>query len=92
MTNNTLDYIHIFLNERLPVKLYKQFLDYPNIKYSIANIKKPRSKKLDVFVLSIEGLSTISKIIIFIDSINERIALPKYLHIKLLDNLKNKEE
>ena len=92
MTNNVLDYIHTFLNLRLPVKLYKQFLDCLNITYSVVEIKKPRYKELDVFVLSIGGLSAISKTMIFVDSINKGMTLIKYLHTKLPDNLKDKAD
>lgn len=58
--------------------------------YCITKIQKPGYKALDIFVLSIRGLSTIPKTIIFIDIINEKMALMKYLYIKLLDNSKDK--
>ena len=92
MINNVLDYIRAFLNLRLPVRLYKQSLDRPNITYVVAKMKKPGYKELDVFVPSIGGLSAISKTMIFVDSINEGIALTKYLRTKLSDNLKDNAE
>lgn len=70
--------------------LFKQFLNCPNIIYSIVEIKKPEYKKLDVFISSIGSLSTILKTIIFVNIINEKMVLTKYLHTKLSDNLKNK--
>ena len=92
MTNNVLDYIRAFLNLCLPVRLYKRSLDRPNIIYGIAEIKKPGYKELDVFVLSISSLSAIPKTIIFVESINEGMALIEYLRTKLLDDLKDKAE
>lgn len=74
------------------VRLYKQSLDYSNIVYSIAKIKKPKCKELDIFILSIKGLNAILKMIIFINSINKGVALIDNLYIKLLNNLKNKIE
>ena len=72
------------------VKLYKQFFDCSNIIYGVAEIKKPRYNEPNLFILSIEGLSIITKTIVFNDSINKKIALTEYLCIKFLDNLKNK--
>lgn len=60
--------------------------------YGIIKIKKLGYRKLDIFVQSIKSLSTIPKIMIIVDSINERMPLTKYLCSKLLDNLKNKVE
>lgn len=56
----------------------------------LGNYKKPKSKKLDIFILSIELLSKISKTMIFVYNINKKIALKEYLYIKFLENLKNK--
>ena len=92
MINNVLNYICVSLNLRLPIRLYKQSLDHPNIIYSIAKIKKPGYKELDVFVPLIGDLSTILKTMIFVDSINEEMALIEYLRTKLSDNLKDKAE
>ncbi len=92
MINNILDYIYASLNLHSPVRLYKRSLDRANITYGVAEIKKPGYKKLDVFVPSIESLSAISKIMIFVDSINKEMALTEYLRTKLLDNLKDKAE
>lgn len=74
------------------VKLYKKFLDCLNIIYSVAEIKKIRYKKLNIFVLSIKSLSAIPKTIIFVNSINKEMALTKYLHTKFSDNLKDKAD
>lgn len=90
MTNNVLNYIYAFLNLRLLIKLYKQFLDCSNIIYNIIEIKKPRYKKPNIFVLFVGGLSAIPKTIIFVDSINKKMALSEYLRTKFLDNWKNK--
>ena len=92
MINNVLDYICTSLNFRLSVRLYKQSLNCPNITYSVAKIKKLEYKELDIFIPSIGNLSTILKIIIFVDSINEGTALTKYLCTKFSDNLKDKSE
>lgn len=78
------------MNLHLSFKLFKQSLDYPNIIYGIAKIKKRGYKDLDIFVLSIRSLSAIPKTIIFVDSINKGMALTEYLYTKLLDNLKDK--
>lgn len=92
MTNNVLDYVRAFLNLRSPVKLYKRSLDRPNITYGVAEVKKSGYKELDVFVSSIGGLSAIPKTMIFVDSINEGMALTEYLRTKLSDNLKDKAD
>lgn len=80
----------LFLNLRSLVKLYKQLLDCPHIIYSVAEIKKPGYKEVNIFVLSIRGLNVISKTMLFIDSINKEMALTEYLYIKLPNNLKDK--
>lgn len=77
------------MNLQLLVKLYKQFLDYSNIIYSIAKIKKLGYIELDIFILSIKNLNIILKTMIFVNNINEKMVLIKYLYIKLLKNLKN---
>lgn len=46
-----MDYNYVFLSLYLSVRLYKQYLDYPNIIYSIVKVKKLRYKELDIFVL-----------------------------------------
>lgn len=71
------------------IKFDKYTLDCLNIIYSIAEIKKPGYKELDVFILSIKDLNIILKTMIFIDSKNEKIALIKYLYIKFSYNLKD---
>lgn len=48
MTNNILNCIYISLHLQLLVKLYKQFLNYFNIIYFIAKIKKLIYKKFNV--------------------------------------------
>lgn len=45
-----------------------------------------------MFVPFIEGLSSIPKNMIFVDNINEGMALTKYLRTKLPDNLKDKAD
>ena len=89
ITNNILNYICIFLNLQLLIKLYKQFLHYSNIIYSIEKIKKPKYKELDIFVSSIKSLSTILKTMICVNNINKKIALMEYLRTNIFDNLKN---
>lgn len=74
----------MFLHLRLSVKLHKQFLNYLNIIYNIAKIKKLGYKELNIFILSIGSLSTISKSMIFVDRSNKKMALIKYLGIKPL--------
>lgn len=90
MTNNVLDYIYVFLSLCLPVRFYKQFLDYLNNIYDIAKIKNLGYKDLDIFIPSIRGLNIIPKTIIFVDSINKRMIFIDYLYTKLLNNLKDK--
>lgn len=92
MINNILNYIRTSLNLYLLVRLYKQSLNCPNITYGIAKIKKPIYKELDTFVLSILGLSAILKTMIFVNSINQGMALTKYLYTKFSGNLKDKKE
>lgn len=59
MTKNVLDYVHTFLNLRLPKKFHKQSLDCLNITYDIVEIRKPGYKEQDLFILSIGSLSAI---------------------------------
>ena len=92
MTNNVLDYVCASLNLRSPVKLYKRSLDCLNITYGVAEIKKPGYKELELFIPSIRGLSAIPKTMIFVDNINEGMALIKYLRTKLPKNLKDKAD
>lgn len=65
-------------------------LDCPNIIYNVAKYKKPRYKKLNIFVSSINNLNTLTKTMIFVNSVNKKMFFTKYLRKKLLDNLKNK--
>lgn len=58
--------------------------------YDIVKIKKPRYKKLVVFIPLIKSLSTLSKTMIFVYSNNEEMILIEYLYTKFSNDLKNK--
>lgn len=83
MINNVWNYIYLFLNLQLLIKLYKEFSNYPNIRYSIVEIKKLKYKKLKMVILFIKSLNAILKSMIFINSINKKMVLIKYLYVKL---------
>lgn len=89
MTINTLKYIRKILNLKTPVYLNWKPLNYLNITYIIASITSSGFKYVNFLVLlKIDGIGNIKKTIIFIDSIEKNIALEKYLHFFLLNNLK----
>lgn len=57
------------------VQLYKQTLNQPNITYIVKEIKEKNFKKLDLLILQIEKILDISKIIIFVDKIENGVKM-----------------
>ncbi len=72
---NVLEYIHENLHLRMPVHLYKQTLDRPNITYMVKEIKQKGFKELDVLMPQTGGISDIPKTMIFVDKIEDGIKM-----------------
>lgn len=89
--NNVLNYIYSFFNLWLLIKFYKWFIDYFNIIYDITDIKKPRYKNQNIFILSILVINIILKPMIFVNSINKWKTSTELLYTKLLSILKIKK-
>lgn len=67
--HDILEYICESLHLQMPIYLYKQTLNRPNIIYMVKKIKQKGFKKLNILVLQIERILDIPKTIIFIDKI-----------------------
>lgn len=74
-------YIREFFYLYIPTHLYKQFIDYPNINQIVNNITKPRFEDCNFLILKAR---LIPKIIMFIDKINDSIALTTHFWSLLL--------
>ena len=69
---NVLGYIRESLHLHTPTRLYKQSLDHPNITQMINTITKPRFEDLDFLI---PKARLITKTIVFVDKIDDAIAL-----------------
>lgn len=76
VTPNVLGYIGESLHLHSPTRLHKQALDRPNITQMVNSITKPGFQDLD-FLIPKAGL--ISKTMVFVNKIEEGIALAAYL-------------
>lgn len=72
---NVLGYIGESLYLHTPTFLYKQFLDYLKITQMVNSITKPEFENLDFLI---PKTRLISKTMIFVDKIDEPIALVTY--------------
>lgn len=70
VTLNVFEYIRKLLKLYLPIQLYKKLLDYPNLIYIIAKIRKPKFEELVFIISSTAAVTCISKTIILIDNID----------------------
>ncbi len=73
--HNVLEYIRESLYLHMPVHLYKQTLDRPNITYIVKEIKQKGFKELDVLVPQTRGILNIPKTMIFVDQIEDGLKM-----------------
>lgn len=67
----------------MPLQIYRQLLNYPNLMYIVSLIHKTRFKDLDFLILSEGTIDKILKTIIFMNKITHTIQIVKYLCSKL---------
>ncbi len=72
---NVLEYIYESLYLGMPVYLYKQTLDQPNITYIVKKIKQKGFKELDVLASQTKGILGIPKTMIFVNKIEDGIKI-----------------
>ena len=84
---NVLEYICESLYLQMLIDLYKQTLDRLNITYMVKKIKQKVFKKLDIFVPQTRGTLDISKTMIFVDKIEDRLKMVRYLQLLLLESI-----
>lgn len=89
---NIFNYIRIFLKQSLLFWIYKQPFDWQNLRYMIYFIRKSDFQNLVFFISRKSLIREISKIIIFVDKIEDVIALKKYLQSRLLDCVQNRTQ
>lgn len=90
LTTISLEYLREALHLRSPVRLYERPLDRTDITYSVAQINKPGYEELDFLLPKKSGLSRIPKTMVFVDSLDEGIALAKYLRSRLPGELRSR--
>ena len=73
ITSNIMEYIQISLKLSLPLQIYRQPLDYPNLTSIVSSIRKTGFKNLDFLISSGDTIGKISKIMIFVDKIDDAI-------------------
>ncbi len=76
---NILKYIKVSLKLFLPLQIYKQPLDQPNLTYIISPIRKPGYENLVFLIPSGRAIGKIPKTMIFVDLIDDTIKMAKYL-------------
>ncbi len=86
---NILIYIRILLKFSLPLRINKQLLNRPNLIYIMSPIRKPGYEDLAFLVPSEGAISKISKIMIFINLIDDTIKVAKYLRLRLPKSIQN---
>ena len=77
--HNVLEYVCKSLYLRMPIHLYKQTLDRPNITYMVKKIKQKGFKELDILVTQIKDILDIPKTMIFVDKIEDGLKMVQYL-------------
>lgn len=81
LSPNMLENVRKSLNMRDFVYLYKKPMDCPNIIQMIAKIKDPKKfDKLTFLVPTAGAVPAIPKIMVFVDSLNEKVMLANHLH------------
>lgn len=89
ITPNVLEYIRVSLKLSPPSRIYRQPLDRPNLTYMVAPIRKPGFEDLAFTIPSGGAVGDIPKIMIFVDSIDEAVAMTKFLRSRLPERIKN---
>ena len=79
VTSNILEYIQVLLKLFLPLRIYRQLLDCPNLIYIVSLIRQAGFKDLDFFISSEGAVGKIPKTRIFIDKIDNTVEMAKYL-------------
>ena len=89
ITPNVLDYIRISLKLPAPSCIYRQPLDRPNLMYMVTSIKKPGFGDLAFTIPSGGAVGDIPNTMIFVDSIDEAVAMTMFLCSRLSKRIKN---
>lgn len=90
MTQNVLEYIRESLHLQAPVYLYKRTLDRPNITYMVQEITQKGFGDLGMLVPQIGGVASILKTMLFVDSIDDGVAIASYLQSLLPASMSKK--
>lgn len=88
---NILEYIWISLKLSTLLQLYSQPLNYPILTYIVIPICRSGFKDLDFLILNGSAISKILTIIMFVDKIDNTIAIAKYLRLRLLERIKREK-
>lgn len=75
---NVFQYILIVFKLQMPLRIYMQPFDRPNLTNMVTFIRKPQFKNLAFVILNVGTIINIPKTIIFIDLTNETIEMVKY--------------
>lgn len=89
ITPNVLEYIRVSLKLSPPSHIYRQPLDQLNLIYMVAPIRKPRFEDLAFTIISGGAVGNIPKTMIFVDSIDEAVAMTKFLPSRLPEHIKD---
>lgn len=84
ITPNVLEYIYISLKLFPLLCIYKRSLNQSNLIYIVLLIKKPGFEDLAFAIPSSGAVRNIPKTMIFVNLIDNAVAITKYLHLKLL--------
>lgn len=87
ITRNVLEYVRQSLSLRAPVFLYKRSLDRPNITYMVRKIEQKAYSDLKILVPTDGGVGDIPKTMLFVDNIDEGIAIAAYLQTLLSESM-----
>lgn len=89
VTPNIPDYIRVSLKLSPPSRIYRQPLDWPNLKYIVSPIRNPGFQDLAFLVPRIGLIANIPKTMVFVDKIDDAMKLEKFLRSKLPDRVQN---
>lgn len=89
---NIFKYIQVLLKLSLPLQIYRQSLDWPNLIYIVSLVCKSRFKYLDFFVSNRGAIGNIPKTIIFVDLINKATKITKELQLRLFEWIQNNKK
>ncbi len=92
VTPNILKYIRVSLKLSLPLRIYRQPLNCPNLTYIVSPIRKAGFKNLDFLIPSGGAVSEIPKTMIFVDKMNEAIKMAKHLRSRLPEYIQNERD